>query len=376
MGPKVLAKEFHFWGESKAELSPGEIIAQYESGAAGAYLEPEEREALIAENCAMFGFADIDSAAHAFGWADSGKGKLVIPFVHVLEAFPGCWPGPAQARGDCVSHSAKNAGLGTMVCEVVEGKADQHTGVVEDYPEVPAQGILEGVFSTESIYWYRGHGGDGWSCAAACRVMQRSSGLWVRKNYPEIGVDLTQYSGSLAGKWGASPPPEPVTAVGRRNLVRAFALAKTPDERRDALANGYFGNTCGGESFSNVRDVNGVSQRTAKGWAHAMASIGWDDRESTVKLYGRPLELILNSWGTWNKGPRDIRDTASLVPSHKKQDWIAKGIVNPETGNILIPHGAFWAKASDTANREWQAMSSVNGWPRRKMLDWGRSLAG
>lgn len=375
-GPIILPKWAKRWNNLSQGLSVKEILDAYESGMAGAYGEPEEREALIAENKALTGYGAIGDAAHGNGWADSGKGKLVIPFVHVLEKYPGCWPGPGQTRGDCVSHAAKNAGLGSMVCEVVDGKPDEVTGVLEDLPEVSPEGIKEGVLSTEAIYWYRQHGGDGWSCAASCRVMQKSSGLWVRKDYPEIKVNLTRYSGSIAGKWGAVSPPQTVTALGRRNLVRAFAAASTREERRDALANGYFGNTCGGESFSNVRDANGVSKRTPKGWAHAMASIAYDDRESTIKLYGCALELLLNSWAVWNSGPRDIRDSASMVPASKKEEWIKKGIVNAVTGNIMIPHGAMWVLTNDTRDRDWLAQSSVNGWPRRKLMNWGVSLAG
>jgi hypothetical protein len=374
-GPKVLGKGFSFWPEAAKVSAIKDIIEMYSNGFAGAYGEPEEREALIAENRALTGFGSIEEAATANNWAGSGQGKLVIPFVHVVEAYPGCWPGPGQARGDCVSWSQKNACLGSMVCEVVGNRPDEETGVAERLPEVSREGIKNGVLSTEAIYWWRRHGGDGWSCSAACRVTQRESGLWLRQDYDDLGIDLTTYSGSLAGKFGVKPPTGKIAEAGKLHLARAFAEARLAAARRDALANGYFGSTCGMEGFSSERDSNGVSRRSGS-WAHAMASIAFDDRPEIIKLYGDSLELILNSWAIWNKGPRDIFQSARFVPPSKRKLWESIDIVNPVTGNIMIPKGSFWARSRDVANREWLAVSSVNGWPRQLLPDFGGSLAG
>lgn len=376
-GPRIIPKGTKFWDASGPQVlsTPSDIQKAYESGWCGAYFEPEEHEALMAENLALTGFSSIESAAYANGWVGSGAGKLSTPFIHVMEYFPGCWPGPAQTRGDCVSHGGKNSGLMSMSCEVAAGKPDEVTGKTEGIPEVPEEGIKQGVFSTEAIYWYRGHNGDGWFCSAAARVMQKSSGLWIRKNYQEIGLDLTRYDGRLAGKWGSSPPTGKVADQGKMNLVRAFAEAKTAEARRDAIANGYAGFTCGMEGFSNKRDSNGLSQRQGE-WAHSMTTIGFDDRPVIKQKYGDSLELILNSWGIWNSGPRDILDSAQFVPADKKDLWIRLDIVNPTTGNIMIPKGSFWARSRDVSRREWLATSSVNGWPKRNLENWGGSLAG
>lgn len=376
-GPRIIPSGSKFWDASgpQALKSPADIQKAYESGWCGAYREPEEHEALLAENKALTGFSSIDDAASSNGWAESGAGKLSLPFIHVAELFPGCMPGPAQQRGDCVSHSCKNAGLGSMCCEVVSGKPDEVTGKVEGLPDVSAEGVTQGVFSTEAIYWWRGHNGDGWYCSAAARVMQKSSGLWVRKVYPTLGLDLTKYSKSLAGKWGSRPPTGEIAEQGTMNLVRAFAESKSREARRDAIANGYFGNTCGMEGFSNSRDENGVSSRKGQ-WAHAMATIGYDDRSIVKQKYGDSLELTLNSWGVWNTGSRDIIDSAQYVPAGKKDAWIRLDIVNPSTGNIMIPKGAFWARSRDVTQREWLATSSVNGWPKRNLENYGGSLAG
>ena len=107
-----------------------------------------------------------------------------------------------------------------------------------------------------------------------------------------------------------------------------------------------------------------------------MAEWGFDDRPVVHRIYGDSLELIPNSWGVWNGGPRDIIESAQLVPPSKKELWIALDLVNPTTGNLMIPKGSFWARSRDVANREAFAMSSVNGFPRKKLDVLYTSLAG
>src|SRR5690606_21602174 len=124
----------------------------------------------------------------------------------VEQVFPGCWPASAQDRGDCVSHDTRNACLTTLACEIVAGKPDEVTGRVEGKPDVPPEGIRDGVLSTEYNYWWRGYNGDGWSCEAAADMLIKH-GILLRKPYPELGLDMTSYSGALAGKYGRTSPP-------------------------------------------------------------------------------------------------------------------------------------------------------------------------
>jgi hypothetical protein len=327
-------------------LTPDEVVQLYQSGFAGALKATPEMNAEFDRTAMETGGAVYASdAATAYGWAGSHEGKLVIPFVHVEKAYPGCWPGPAQARGDCVSHSGKNARLVSMVCDVVSGQADEVTGKVEGFPEVPAEGIKAGVLSTESAYWFRGHGGDGWQCEEDATVAVKHAGCVLRKDYPEIGIDLTRYSGSLAGKWGRSAPPSEIRDALDNNLIRTATRARSFEEIRDLLGNGYGVSSCGSEGFSSKRDESGVSDRKGS-WAHAMAYIGADDREETKKKHGGGLVLVLNSWGKWNSGPRQIEGTS-----------------------IDIPDGSFWARWKDVSRRSAIAFSAVNGWPRKQLPD-------
>lgn len=324
-----------------------DVVKAYETGFIGATCDAEEMDKLRAVIAAAGGIPDGAMACSQYGLEETGKGKLSLPFLEVFKLYPECLPGPAQGRGDCVSHSSKNGGLLSMCCEVTSGKPDEVTGKVEGAPEVSEAGRLAGVLSTEAIYNWRRHGGDGWSCGAAARVMLNESGLWVRKNYPEINVDFTNYSARNAGIYGSRTPPDSWLKIGQEHLVRTATVLNSYEELRDMLHNGFGISSCGGEGFSSQRDENGVSPRRG-GWAHAMAYIAVDDRPEIISIYKEPLICVQNSWGVWNDGSRRIYGT-----------------------NIDIPHGAFWARWSDIKNREMIAFSSVMGWPPKKLKNFG-----
>lgn len=344
---------FKPWPVDEGDSLPIErIIELYSTGHAGALPYPKDKQAELAEliNSRKGGYADATDACHSYGLAESGQGQLVIPFQCIEKLYPGGLPGAGQDIGDCVSHGQKNANLLTMCCEIVAGKPDEVTGRIEVAPEVPPQGVQQGILSTEALYWYRRRAGrDGWFCGASAKVSITESATWVRKAYPELGVDLTKYSGRLATQYGRNPPTGEIAELGLKNLFRTATKCSKFEEIRDLLHNGYGINSCGGESFAEKRDSNGVAARTREGWAHAMAYIGVDDRPATHQKYGGPLVLVLNSWGpSWITGPRTILDTT-----------------------VEIPNGSFWAKWSDLSRRECYAMSGHNGWPAQELPDWG-----
>ena len=325
-----------------------DVVSAYEKGFQGAYSNPEAAEALRDQIKAAGGVPDGAEACTAYGLAESGAGKLILPALEILSLYPDCLPGGAQGRGDCVSWSSRNAALGTMCCEITSGTPDRNSGKLEGAPTVSEAARLNGVLSTEAIYNWRRHGGDGWSCAEAAQVLLNDSGLWLRQKYDEIDVDFTTYSARNAGLYGSRTPPETWRKIGAAHLVQTVTEIEEYEPLRDLLANGYCVSSCGGESFSDQRDENGVAARTAKGWAHAMAYLGVDDRPAIIARYGCPLILVQNSWGNWNDGSTRIFNT-----------------------KFDIPVGSFWARWTDLKNRYMIAISGVNGWPPRKLKDYG-----
>jgi hypothetical protein len=335
---------FKEWPKRES-MTPQEVVEAYESGFAGAKAATPEQTEELHQTIQDRGFAIYGSDA-AGAFAGSHAGKLVAHFTHIERLYPGSLPGPAQQRGDCVSHDDKNTKLYSHVCDIISGVPDEKTGKLEGIVEVPAEGIKQGVFAPEVSYWFRGYNGDGWSCEAAASVSLKLAGCVVRKNYPEIGIDLTRYSGKLAGKYGKPAPPEEVRKALSNNLVYIATKLRSFEEVRDFLGNGYGVSTCGGEGFSSSRDENGVSSRRGS-WSHAMSFIGADDRAETHSKYGGPLVLVLNSWGKFNSGPRRVMGT-----------------------DIDIPEGSFWARWKDVSRRSLIAYSGVNGWPARSLPDY------
>lgn len=340
--------QFHAWDQPEtAVLSTPEVVKLYERGFSGVGLDAAKRQALTEELRAESMFAFGSEACSAMGYEESAAGRLVVPFTHVVERYPTALPGPGQQRGDCVSHGQKNANLTTLVCETVAGLPDPVTGYVEECPDVSPEGERNGVLSTEALYWHRESGGDGWYCQASAKVSKTEAGAVLRKDYPEAGIDLTAYSGKLAGQYGRRAPTGAVSDALDDNLFRESTEIDSFEALRDLLARGFGVNSCGSEGFADKRDENGFSPRRGS-WAHAMAYIGADDRPEIHRKYGGPLVLVLNSWGPrWNGGPRRIMGTT-----------------------IDIPEGSFWAKWTDLRRRYMVAMGGLNGWRRELLPDY------
>lgn len=365
--PWLPRHQFLDWPAEAKDVPTKDIRRLYEQGFAGCQYSQKAWDEFRSSQT----WPVAEEAAYKFGLEESGAGKLVVPFVHVLETYPGCWPGrQGQGRGDCVSWSTRNAALLTLVCDVVAGLPDEKTGQIEEPPAVTEEGVADGVLSTEGFYWHRGYDGDGWFCPEAARIATTKGGVLLRQAYPDLGVDLTTYSSSTAGKYGRRPPPANILKAQSEHLIHQATEASSFEAVRDFLQNGYGVSSCGGEGLSDTRDANGVSRRQGQ-WAHAMAIIGVDDRDVIKQLYREPLVLDLNSWARWNRGPRDIYQSAALVPPEKKERWVQLGIVNPATGNLMIPEGSCWVRWSEFSRREYMILSGASGWPRQTLpLDW------
>jgi hypothetical protein len=314
----------------------------YEDGFDGCYPDPDAAARLWQTVRDMGG--DPFDAARRYGLSGSGAGKLSLPFLAQLRLYPDSLPGVAQQRGDCVSFSTRTAAVGSYCASLVYG-SNEHGYVA---PVVSPVARQNGVASTEALYWYRGYDGDGWSCAAAADIAISKSGIVLRQKYPDLGLDLTEYSPTMAGKWGRLSPPEKVQAMTNDNLCRNATNCKTYEEVRDMLANGYCLSTCGSEAFTDKRNAYGICDRTNKTWHHAIAAIAVDDRPETVEREKGGLILLCNSWGDYVGGARAIWNT-------DKQ----------------IPVGSFWARWRDIEDRYFIALGPSVGWPANKLPNWG-----
>jgi hypothetical protein len=296
---------------------PYDLLKAYREGFVGSWCDPKDTDKLLGElPHPLFGVA----ADQLYG---SGKGKLALPFKHLLRFDPGFGPAERQVVGDCVSHATRNAIDVTRACEIINGE--------------PKEFIARG--ATEGIYGSRGHGGEGMTCSGAARFVNKSGGLLIRKKYSSI--DLSSYQGRVAANWGRSGVPRDLLAEAQKHQVKTVSLLNTVEQARDAIANGYCLSVCSMYGFSSRRDKHGIAARSGS-WAHAMAWIGMDDSH---EVYKETLFLVQNSWGVWNGGPK----------THGQ------------------PEGSFWIRERDAAgmlasNGSW-VFSDVDGFPPRK-VEW------
>lgn len=325
-------------------------VWEYDHGLRGAFIDQREDELLVDSILRAGGDPNGEHVASTWEFEGLAKDKLSATWNLVMRVWPGCWPGPPQDRGDCVAWSLMRAALTSWTCEILDGKPDEITGVIEGKPEVADEGVKNCVISSESAYWWRGWDSEGWTCSAAARAVSNDCGIWLRQNYPQFKIDLTRYSARTAGLWGARKPPDEIREFGRQHLVRTSTVIKDHMAVGDFLAAGYGVFFCSSLAWSKTRDDDwGYSPTTNGSWAHAQAVVGWDARPETLRKWGEPLACILNSWGPrWNRGNRKVYGE-----------------------NLFIPEGAYWTKASVLARCQCIALSSVAGWPARKLPSFG-----
>jgi len=323
MSNKIFASDFSF-----DDPQPSDLLAAYEAGLTGAFKDPEQ-DRLFDQEAPTFSTAANDIT-------DSGEGKVVCLYNYVLKYDDDAYK-DAQSTGDCVSHGTRNAVDATRACEIaVKGEAEGF--------------YVKG--ATEAIYGSRGHSGQGMSCSGAARFVSTEGGILLRQNYPDLGIDLSNYKESvkLGMGWGRKGVPENVKAEAKKHQVGTVIRVESLEQARDLIVNGYGIAACSGLGFSNKRNEEGVSRRQGS-WSHCMAWLAVDAANATVEEYGGPLILIQNSWGKFNSGPtRHNQPPGSF--------WV----VPKDANSIIRSNGIF-------------AFSNVNGFPPQELPDWGFDYA-
>lgn len=323
-------------------------VAEYTNGLAGARKDPRADE-VFADYLLRFG-GDPDGASVAYDWGlvNAGQGRLTLAYEPLEAVFPGCFPGAGQILGDCVPHACASAIAGTLACEIIAAQPDEVSGRIEGAPELPKLGIEQWPVAPESLWAFRGYSGDGWVCSEAAKVACEK-GFLVRKPYPELKIDLTEYTEQTVRLGGARAPGANWLAESKKHVVRTATFLHTREEVRDYLASGFFPFNCSSLGFTKTRGEYGICRQVGV-WQHSQCFVAYDDRPETHKKFGQALVLWKNSWSYYLKGPRTIFNTP----------------------NLQIPEGCFWALA-DTIDRCGSiiALSSVAGWPRRVYQTWG-----
>jgi hypothetical protein len=319
----------------------------YNNGLQGARVDPRADEMLIDLVMRTGGDPDGGRVAYNWGLEGAGKDKLSLLFPYVEQCYPGAFPGPAQLWGDCTAAAAVRGALSSLCVEVVLGKPDEETGLTEEAPEVSEVARKNCPISQESVFSYRGFADDGWSCAAAAQTIMEK-GFLLRQNYPDLGIDLTKYTEQTIRIGGAKKPSAAFEAESKKHRVRTVTVIDDIAAIGDYIASGFAVVFCHSVKWSSTRNEDGYSPVVPGEWLHSQSIQGWDSRPATIKKYGEPLALVLNQWAKWNTGPRRVPGT-----------------------DIDIPEGSYWTKSSVFKRAKCIAYSSILGWPRKKLPDYG-----
>lgn len=297
--------------------TPRERYNAYCNGLPGTPFSAKELDEFLGESKhPMFGPA-------AYNLKDSGKGKLVCLHKLVQKFDPRFGETEGQTTGDCTSHGTRNAGDATRSAEIVAGEKES----------------FEIRSATEPIYGYRGHSGQGMSVVKAARFVSSEGGVLLRKKYPELNLDLSDYNSNIGHNWGYRGVPNNVVKEAKKHSFQTASLVTTVEEARDAIANGYALTVGSNYGFSTRRDKHGICRQSGS-WNHCMSWVAVDD---TKQRLNETLFLIINSWGRWNSGPK-VHDQ---------------------------PEGSFWVRESDAAGMLRQnqayALSSFDGFTPKKL---------
>lgn len=323
------------------------IAEQYSGGKLLGYVPDPKADAAFDTFLRRNGYyASAGDAVDDYHLREVGKDVVSLPYLAALSVYPGCLGRKWQRRGSCVAWSTRNALLVSFCAYIKYGVNAEKFAA----PALSDVAIENGAFSTDGIYWFRRHGGDGWQCSAAAQVATSECGLLERRRYDEVNLDLTEYNPAMEGRWGSSLPPQEVRDLCNDHISGNATVCKTWEEVRSMVASGYALSTCGMEAFKFQRDEYGVCKRDFfDSWGHAMAVIAVDDRPETRQKYGCGLVLVQNSWPpNMLTGPDRVFGT-----------------------NKMIPPGSFWARWDDFKNRYIVALGPSKGWAAGKMPNWG-----
>jgi hypothetical protein len=295
--------------------TPQQLLEIYNNGFQGVRSDPTAYYAMRTKTPRFY-----DEFPQAKG---SGAGKISLPFRAALSLDEGFGSTEAQQEGSCVSFSTRNAGMIDYCIDAMFGETE-----------------YKGRLATENIYGYRGHSGQGASCARLAEYVSQNGpgGFLVRGKYKsEDGryeVDLSKYNGKIGTNWGGSGTPSWLNKIAAQNKALRVFNIKSVEEARDCIAAGFGLSVCSGYGFTSTRDKNGVSEASGS-WSHATSWVGVNDTDWAHQNYGGCLFLYINSWGSdWNSGPKTYDQPDGSF-------WI-----RPKVAAGMIAGGGAWAIAS------------------------------
>jgi hypothetical protein len=270
------------------------------------------------------------------------ESRDVVLYPHLLRVRPG-YTRKAQAIGSCVGHGyAMGVDLLSAVQIAVHGFA-------EDWPGRCLEASIYGFSRVEARNLKINPGGDGSYGGAASKAVMNYGTLHYDVDY--AGEIFTEYSGLRESQWGRTGVPDKLEKFAAKTRVKSATLIESWEDYAKACIAGYPTAICSQQGFVLKRDRQGFCSPSGT-WSHCMLGGG-------ARFGSRPGGLIYNSWGAnSNSGPH-----YSGNPD------------NPEFPEGYFLNSTFWVDA-DVLDRMLRAgdsfaLSSYDGFPPRKMPDWG-----
>jgi hypothetical protein len=261
----------------------------------------------------------------------SGIGKRALLWQYAKKLDSRCFT-ERQTTGDCVSHGSRNARDITRAVEILVKKEP------EDWFRMGA---------TEPTYGSRGHGGEGMAPARASQF-ERDYGFLARTKYDGV-VDLTNYNASIGSRWGSSGVPDNVKELCKKHKVGVISCVKTQADLMDAMWNGYAAHSGQYAAWDATSNDKGIHGRASGGWAHDMATVGYDD---TREFFPFRVWMIQNSWGPWNQKPK--------AWPKEYGEWVPGMILtSADDYDVCVDSADCWT------------YGSIEGYPPQRLPDYG-----
>ena len=261
----------------------------------------------------------------------SGIGKRALLWQYAKKLDSRCFT-ERQTTGDCVSHGSRNARDITRAVEILVKKEP------EDWFRMGA---------TEPTYGARGHGGEGMAPARASQF-ERDYGFLARTKYDGV-VDLTNYNASIGSRWGSSGVPDNVRELCKKHKVGVISCVKTQADLMDAMFNGYAAHSGQYAAWNATSNDKGIHGRASGGWAHDMATVGYDD---TREFFPFRVWMIQNSWGPWNQKPK--------AWPKEYGEWVPGMILtSADDYDVCVDSADCWT------------YGSIEGYPPQRLPDYG-----
>lgn len=303
--------------------TPHALMKAYENGMPGYIMDMRAKhEFLDGQKYQFFDEPNIKG---------SGIGKRALLWQYAKKLDSRCFT-ERQTTGDCVSHGSRNARDITRAVEILVKKEP------EDWFRMGA---------TEPTYGSRGHGGDGMSPARASQF-ERDYGFLARTKYDGV-VDLTNYNASIGSRWGASGVPDNVKELCKKHKVGVISCVKTQADLMDAMFNGYAAHSGQYAAWDATSNSKGIHGRASGGWAHDMATVGYDD---TKEFFPFRVWMIQNSWGPWNQKPK--------AWPKEYGEWVPGMILtSADDYDVCVDSADCWT------------YGSIEGYPPQRLPDYG-----